>query len=80
MFNVLNKKQLLGKEQLNDFNVKELITLSYTWDPAVTENKDGKDCNVNILKTNIKISSQSRIHPQKYKVTSLPKILKASSH
>ena len=26
MFNVLNKKQLLRKEQLNDFNVKELIT------------------------------------------------------
>ena len=71
MFNVLNKKQLLGKEQLNGFNVKELITLSYTWDSAVSENKDEKDYNVNILKTNIKTSIQSRIHPQKCKTTSL---------
>lgn len=36
MFNVLNRKQLLGKERLNDFNVRELITFSYTWNSAVT--------------------------------------------
>lgn len=65
MFSVLNKKQLLGKERLNDFNVKELITFSYPWDSADTENKDGKDCNVNILKTT------SKKHPTWYSSTKM---------
>lgn len=32
MFNVLNRKQLSGKQQLNGFSTRELITFSYTWD------------------------------------------------
>lgn len=36
MFSVLNRKQLLGKGRLNDFNVRELIICSYTSDANVT--------------------------------------------
>lgn len=68
MFNVLNRKQLLGKERLNDFNVREFITFFILGILLSVENKNEKDYNVKILKSNIQISPQTSIHLEKCKL------------
>lgn len=68
MFNVLNRKQLLGKERLNDFNVREFITFFILGILLSVENKNEKDYNVKILKSNIQISPETSIHLEKCKL------------